>query len=217
MSCRFRDLVGTDEQALIDFEGWKRWKGTDKENTKQGFQVGPLRAARDLAGKLHIDRKGTKTPPLNAMSRSSSATRPEIQVRSATPQASLDAATSPTSDQSPAAGSLSAARDNLVGRLPSPGPDAASSVVPTTSDTASAINQLQSLSLTSTSPPKRSSQSPSGSRPTTPRPDSRLSNSSSLRSIHEVLEPAGNDEGEANSRSGSPYDKPLPALPPGEG
>lgn len=195
---------------MIDFEGWKRWKGTDKENTKQGFQVGPLRAARDLAGKLHIDRKGTKTPPSNAMSRSSSATRPEIQVRSATPQASLDAATSPTS---PAASSLSAARDNLVGRLPSPGPDAASSVIPSTVDTSSAVHQLQALALSPASPPKAQNP-PSTSRPTTPRPDGRLSSSSSLRSIHEVLEPAGSEEVE---RVDSPYDKPLPALPPGEG
>lgn len=198
---------------MIDFEGWKRWKGTDKENTKQGFQVGPLRAARDIAGKLHIDRKGTRTPPMNAMSRSNSAQRPEIQVRSATPQGSLDAATSPT-DTSPAASSLSAAREDLVGRLPSPGPDAASSVVPSTVDTASAIQQMQSLALSPTSPPPKSSKSPANSRPTTPRPDSRLSNSSSLRSIHEVLEPTTNQE---IPRTDSPFDKPLPALPPGEG
>jgi osomolarity two-component system response regulator SSK1 len=207
-------------QALIDFEGWKRWKGTDKDNTKQGFQLGPQRAARDIAGKLHIDRKGTKTPPAHAMSRQSSSTRPDIQVRSATPQSSLDAVTSPILDNE-AANSLSAARSELAGRLPAPpGPDAASSVVPTTTETAHAARQLQQSALSAesaspTSPTSPPSSRPPKSRPTTPKQEGRISSSSSLHSIHEALEPSAVIRSEKERSPESPFDKPLPALPQG--
>jgi CheY-like chemotaxis protein len=49
-------------QALIDFEGWRRWKTSDKDpgETKRGFQVGPQAAARNLASRLRIERKPSR-------------------------------------------------------------------------------------------------------------------------------------------------------------
>lgn len=48
-------------QALIDFDGWRRWKGSDVGEMKRGFQFGPQAAARTVASKLRIDRsKGRK-------------------------------------------------------------------------------------------------------------------------------------------------------------
>jgi len=47
-------------QALIDFDGWKRWKGADGRDsgeTKRGFSIGPQQAARGVADRLRIERK----------------------------------------------------------------------------------------------------------------------------------------------------------------
>lgn len=52
-------------QALIDFDGWRRWKGSDE--TKRGFQTGPQAAARNVASRLRIERsKGRPVPPAAA-------------------------------------------------------------------------------------------------------------------------------------------------------
>ena len=47
-------------QALIDFDGWRRWKGGDggdQAETERGFNIGPQQAAKSLASRLKIDRK----------------------------------------------------------------------------------------------------------------------------------------------------------------
>lgn len=207
-------------QALIDFEGWKRWNGTEKADTKLGFQVGPLRAARNLAGKLHIDRKGTRTPPPARTQSTESNNEPSIHVRSATPQSSLDTSTSPTPIDLPlgsAATSLSAARTDLVGRRPSNPEDAAVAVAAASGPTSvahtagSAQPPSRPLSSQAGSGPGR--RSPSNSRPTTPRSEGRLSGSSSLRSIHEALEPTIASSPGTEMNTASPAEKPLPPLP----
>jgi len=53
-------------QALIDFEGWRRWKGSDAADaneTKRGFQTGPNAAAHKIANRLRIDRHKWRPPP----------------------------------------------------------------------------------------------------------------------------------------------------------
>ncbi|KAL1409693.1 Two-component response regulator SSK1p [Vanrija albida] len=54
-------------QALIDFDGWRRWKGSDVRDpaeTKMAFQIGPQANARAVASRLRIDRsKGRPSPP----------------------------------------------------------------------------------------------------------------------------------------------------------
>lgn len=193
-------------QALIDFDGWKRWKGTGKDDTKQGFQVGPLSAARSIAGKLHIDRKSTRTPPPPSPQQSASS-GPNIHVRSATPQSSLDTTTSPTSAEpslGAAASSLSAARTDLADRRPTGAQDDQASDA--TAQATDSPTQVPSRPPASGSSGRRSSR---GSRPTTPRSEGRLSNSSSLQSIHEALEDAG-----ARRPGQSPQEKPLPDIPP---
>ncbi len=59
-------------QALIDFEGWRRWKSADgKPNLeiKRAFQAGPDAKAKSVASRLRIDRTN------KAASRSSSPSR----------------------------------------------------------------------------------------------------------------------------------------------
>lgn len=167
--------------------------------------MGPLRAARNIAGKLHIDRKNTRTPPPATASAQTTAAGPEIQVRSATPQSSLDTTTSPTSPQhpmAPAAESLSAARSELAERN---GISTSSEVpdVPAIPTPRPPIIQTGSA---------RSGRSSGSSRPTTPRSEGRLSNSSSLKSIHEALEPSSISPPLEDSASQG-KEKPLPALP----
>ncbi|KAL7423985.1 Two-component response regulator SSK1p [Cryptotrichosporon argae] len=106
-------------QALIDFDGWRRWKGADpRDETKKGFQLGPQLAAKSLAGRLRIapSAKRAAAPPVAAAAAAAaptspssasavstpddlaaSPTRPAIAVRSATPPAppSVDAPPEP--------------------------------------------------------------------------------------------------------------------------
>ncbi|WVO20769.1 uncharacterized protein IAS62_002069 [Cryptococcus decagattii] len=75
-------------QALIDFDGWRRWKSSDTKNpseTKQGFSVGPQQAARSLASRLRIERKGSRSPAVPAST-------PRLNVQSATPERQEDPA-----------------------------------------------------------------------------------------------------------------------------
>ncbi|OWZ79809.1 osomolarity two-component system, response regulator SSK1 [Cryptococcus neoformans Bt85] len=68
-------------QALIDFDGWRRWKSSDTKNpseTKQGFSVGPQQAARSLASRLRIERKGSRSP-------AAPVSTPRLNLQSATP------------------------------------------------------------------------------------------------------------------------------------
>ncbi|KAK4686557.1 osomolarity two-component system, response regulator SSK1, partial [Tremellales sp. Uapishka_1] len=83
-------------QALIDFDGWRRWKGSDPKDageTKRGFQTGPQLAAKTLASRLKIERKPSRLPNLSLPSSSASEAEtpvgsgPEINVQVATPRA----------------------------------------------------------------------------------------------------------------------------------
>lgn len=59
----YRDLE-LIPQALIDFEGWQKWKASDMRDThdtKRAFQSGPQAAAKSLASRLHIDRKPARS------------------------------------------------------------------------------------------------------------------------------------------------------------
>lgn len=102
------------KQALIDFDGWRRWKGTDPKDSgemKRGFSVGPQAAARNLASRLRIER-GSKGTPATARATGTNPSSPEIKVRAATPEA-----TAPQSQINPldqAAASLDVARSELV-------------------------------------------------------------------------------------------------------
>ncbi|ORY23050.1 hypothetical protein BCR39DRAFT_550166 [Naematelia encephala] len=99
-------------QALIDFDGWRRWKRSDpidSSETKRGFQVGPQAAARNLAGRLRIDR--TK-------SSRASAPGPDIHVQSATPPIPAAKVEEPVLDTTVAAQSLEEAREELQVMLP---------------------------------------------------------------------------------------------------
>ena len=103
--------VADAQQALIDFDGWRRWKGSDLKNageTKRGFSIGPQAAARNLASRLRIERKpGSRPaePPLN----------PAINVQAATPGANSSIIQSdPLMKASTAATSLESARSELV-------------------------------------------------------------------------------------------------------
>ena len=112
----------TTFQALIDFDGWRRWKGSDPKEgqTKQGFQVGPQQAARNLAGRLHIDRsKAVPAAPAEANSQS-----PEVSIQLPTPEGgALDPQPDPMDGP---ATSLKVARSELVeNRLPTEGTTAA--------------------------------------------------------------------------------------------
>ncbi|WVR05258.1 hypothetical protein IAU60_002270 [Kwoniella sp. DSM 27419] len=62
-------------QALIDFDGWRRWKGSDANETKKGFSLGPQAAAKTLASRLKIERKATRP----------SSPSPEVTVQVPTP------------------------------------------------------------------------------------------------------------------------------------
>jgi len=81
-----RNVSGIDvSQALIDFDGWRRWKGSDTKDlgeTKRGFTVGPQLAAKSLASRLKIERKPSNRTPIRA----DSLPGPEINVETATPE-----------------------------------------------------------------------------------------------------------------------------------
>ncbi|KAK8869807.1 hypothetical protein IAR55_000375 [Kwoniella newhampshirensis] len=65
--------------ALIDFDGWRRWKSSDPKDaneTKRGFTVGPQQAAKTLASRLRIERKGARSP---------APASPEVHVQAPTP------------------------------------------------------------------------------------------------------------------------------------
>ncbi|WVN86802.1 uncharacterized protein L203_101974 [Cryptococcus depauperatus CBS 7841] len=65
-------------QALIDFDGWKRWKSSDikdRSETRQGFSLGPQQAAKSIANRLKIERKNSHSP----------AQAPQVNVQSPTP------------------------------------------------------------------------------------------------------------------------------------
>ncbi|WWC61113.1 uncharacterized protein I303_103691 [Kwoniella dejecticola CBS 10117] len=52
-------------QALIDFDGWRRWKSSDPKEAsemKKGFTLGPQAAAKSLASRLRIERKSSRSP-----------------------------------------------------------------------------------------------------------------------------------------------------------
>ncbi|OCF35455.1 osomolarity two-component system, response regulator SSK1 [Kwoniella heveanensis CBS 569] len=69
-------------QALIDFDGWRRWKSSDPKDaneTKKGFSLGPQAAAKSLASRLRIERKGTRSPAPSS---------PEVRVQVSTPEPS---------------------------------------------------------------------------------------------------------------------------------
>ncbi|WVQ78283.1 hypothetical protein IAT38_000368 [Cryptococcus sp. DSM 104549] len=70
-------------QALIDFDGWRRWKSVDTNETKRGFTVGPQQAAKSLASRLRIDRKGSRSP---APPSPTAPTAPKLAIQAATPE-----------------------------------------------------------------------------------------------------------------------------------
>ncbi|EIW69473.1 hypothetical protein TREMEDRAFT_44022 [Tremella mesenterica DSM 1558] len=78
-------------QALIDFEGWRRWKGSDPKDpneTKRGFTIGPQAAAKTLAGRLRIERKHARSPgPATPTTNDSSG--PQINIEAPTPHSEL--------------------------------------------------------------------------------------------------------------------------------
>ncbi|CAK9782285.1 unnamed protein product [Cutaneotrichosporon oleaginosum] len=47
-------------QALIDFDGWRRWKSSEPSETKRAFQTGPQAAARTVANRLRLDPSRTR-------------------------------------------------------------------------------------------------------------------------------------------------------------
>jgi len=102
-------------QALIDFDGWQRWKssdgkdGQDFSETKRGFQVGPQVAARSLAGRLKIDRKGSRSSPRIQEISSES---PVITVQTSTPPGDTPDI-DPVEAGSSASASLESARNEL--------------------------------------------------------------------------------------------------------
>jgi hypothetical protein len=115
---------------------------------------------------------------------------------------------------------LSAARTELTGRRPE-NQDAAASAAAAAA-AASGVSAPSDTSLAAPSSPTRPTSSPSSSgrprsRPTTPRSEGRLSGSTSLKSIHEALEPSGltspRQERAPSAASNGGSDKPLPALP----
>ncbi|WVF72156.1 hypothetical protein IAT40_006968 [Kwoniella sp. CBS 6097] len=66
-------------QALIDFDGWRRWKSSDSKDpneTKKGFSLGPQAAAKSLASRLRIERKASRSPAPSS---------PEVRVQIPTP------------------------------------------------------------------------------------------------------------------------------------
>lgn len=81
-------------QALIDFDGWRRWHssdGRDANETKRGFQVGPQQAARNLASRLRIERKHNRSPgPIEKVA----SQQPAINVQIPTPDADRNASVS---------------------------------------------------------------------------------------------------------------------------
>ena len=105
-------------KALIDFDGWRRWKGSDSRDpneTKRGFSVGPQVAARNLASRLRIDRNKGTQPPLRTLQATESPSGPEIQIYSATPKDTPSKPDSNPLDQaSVAETSLEVARIQLV-------------------------------------------------------------------------------------------------------
>lgn len=85
-----------DLQALIDFDGWRRWKSADPKDsaseTKKGFQTGPQAAALSLANRLKInpDKKSTRQTSISSLNSTTSTLdsfpRPlDIRVQTATP------------------------------------------------------------------------------------------------------------------------------------
>ncbi|WVQ98736.1 hypothetical protein IAU59_005867 [Kwoniella sp. CBS 9459] len=69
-------------QALIDFDGWRRWKSSDPKDaneTKKGFSLGPQAAAKSLASRLRIERKASRSPAPSS---------PEVRVQVSTPEPS---------------------------------------------------------------------------------------------------------------------------------
>ncbi|BEI94955.1 uncharacterized protein CcaverHIS019_0705360 [Cutaneotrichosporon cavernicola] len=47
-------------QALIDFDGWRRWKSSEPSETKLAFQTAPQAAARSVANRLRLDPSRTR-------------------------------------------------------------------------------------------------------------------------------------------------------------
>ncbi|WWC90025.1 uncharacterized protein L201_004955 [Kwoniella dendrophila CBS 6074] len=68
-------------QALIDFDGWRRWKSSDPKEAnemKKGFALGPQAAAKSLASRLRIERKTTRSPAPASPS-------PQVHIQTPTP------------------------------------------------------------------------------------------------------------------------------------
>ncbi|ODO10728.1 hypothetical protein I350_01325 [Cryptococcus amylolentus CBS 6273] len=79
-------------QALIDFDGWRRWKSSDASETRQGFSVGPQQAAKSLASRLRIERKNSR--PLIPSA-------PKVSVQVPTPSPGLTPSLSTTTSHTP--------------------------------------------------------------------------------------------------------------------
>lgn len=217
-------------QALIDYEGWKRRKASDKggvkskdkgkskdakegaTETKQGFQYGPQAAAKNIAERLFIERKNARSSgavspgPTSVtrlpppMSPSDPTMGPSINIRAPTPRANSD-------------------NDDI---RPSDRHTPSSSPTPPTPSSFNPAASLQSarVSLADKLPPGITS-------PRSPRSASEgtLSKSSSLTSINEVSEspfrgvkslPVLGDEeglGLGLSAGAAGRDKPLPSVP----
>ncbi|WVQ71684.1 hypothetical protein IAR50_001225 [Cryptococcus sp. DSM 104548] len=79
-------------QALIDFDGWRRWKSSDASETRQGFSVGPQQAAKSLANRLRIERKNP---------RPSNTSAPTVSVQVPTPSPVITPSMSTTTSHTP--------------------------------------------------------------------------------------------------------------------
>lgn len=78
-------------QALIDFDGWRRWRGADPAASalEKGFGAGPDAQARALRNRLKIDRGPNRMSPKNT------AALPLLPGAAAAPSAVVAAAVAP--------------------------------------------------------------------------------------------------------------------------
>ncbi|WWC69442.1 uncharacterized protein I206_103381 [Kwoniella pini CBS 10737] len=104
-------------QALIDFDGWRRWKSSDPKEAsemKKGFTLGPQAAAKSLASRLRIERKATRSPtPAPA------APQVQIQVPTPEPTEGITPSTLPLAPPNPPPLTESTTNPELTKALPS--------------------------------------------------------------------------------------------------